>query len=162
MAWISLKQLVQSQDVSLNHTSLPIAEAYKTLSEQLNPLEDTCLRYELSINKDKNVGFDIILKALPGSVNKFSDDSCLSRFDVAGIIVDVYKFNCYTFDEGNEDLNQIYPFCPVLFCRKLLSLPDFREIVTKFLPALMLEFRVHQNLSYEDAITYVASPKMES
>ena len=148
--------------MSLNHTSLPIDEAYKTLSEQLNTLEDTCLRYELCINKEKNVGFDIILKALPGSVNRFADDSRLSGSDVAGIIVDVYKFNCYTFDEGNDDLNQVYPFCPVLFCRKLLSLQDFREIVRKFVPALMLKFRIHRNLSYEEAITYVASPKMES
>ena len=148
--------------MSLTHTSLPIAEAYQFLSEKLHPLEDICLRYEITVNKEKNTGFDLLLKALPGSVNKLADDARLSSFDVAGSIISVFPISCYTFDKGNEDLDQVYPCCPVLFSTKLLSLKDYREIIQKFLPPIMHKFRNHKNLTFEEAQHYVANTKQES
>ncbi len=85
--WTSLKQLASGRMLAVQHEALDLALAYERLVAILDPLEDVCYRLELSVNTVKNLGFDLLVKALPASPSKLNDDSRLSGFDVGGVII---------------------------------------------------------------------------
>ena len=63
-------------------------------------------------------------------------------------------------DEFCNDLKQILPCAPIIFSNATMSMIDNKRIIHDVFPAIMIKFKIFQDLSYDEAVQAVQSNKV--
>ena len=160
--WCSIKKLCLAKSNYLHHDVFTMEAAFDALNKTLEPLIDVCFRFALTVNKRGNTGFELMCLALPASENHLNDDQRLSGSSVSGMVLDsTYLISPILTDEEDcSDLKQVLPCAPILFTNSALSLDDYKKIVRDTFTAIMIKFKIFQDLSYEEAVQAVQSNKV--
>ncbi len=159
--WISIKKLCLAKCVYLHHDTMLIDAAFDSLNQTLESFVDVCVRFALTVNKRGNLGFELTCLALPGSESHLNDNQRLAGPNISGMIISTMNLSTPILDdEFCNDLRQVLPCAPLIFSNVAMSLIEYKRIVRDVMPAIMIKFKVFQDLTYNEAVQAVQSNKV--
>ena len=123
---------------------------------------DASFRFELTVAKDKTVGFEIFGRTLPIGADRLNDDSRLSGGDVGAITFFTTHSNTFIFPPSLDDVKDVIPTSPVMFTDSVITMDQYRSMVVGTFPAIMMKLVLLKELDFLSACAYIKDPKAKS
>ena len=90
---------------------------------------DASFRFEITVAKDKTVGFEIVGRSLPCGADRLNDDSRLSSGDVGATTFFSIHSNTFVFPAALADIKDVIPTSPVMFTDSVITMDQYRTMV---------------------------------
>ena len=162
-SWYSFNDMLEARRVSIFDETLSSADATELAITSLNANPDFALsyRYELTVPKKRNT-LVVSVRSLPANAAYLNDSEHLAGHDVGSMHVHTFEVATITLPPFCADLKNIYPCAPVTFTHEPIDMQTYKSLIISGLQPLMHRFRVHVDLTCDEARQFMKSTKAKS